>query len=574
MQIIENRISGTWLKASIIGSIWASFEIVFGSFLHNIRFPMSGTILTIVAIIVMVTFARMWYEKGLLLKSAIITALMKSISPSAVLIGPMSAIFIEGLLMGIAIIIFGKNKFSYVIGGILALYSVLIHKIITLLILYGFDIVKISENLYFFIVKQLHINNLSFIQALLIISSFYVIAGFFAAFAGIKISNKAYSNEKKQNNLQINTRPDNFFKINKKQKFSINLLFINIFSIIIIFIFLNLDYLKITALLTFFYIIFCFLRYKQSLRHLKKVGFWLQLAVIITISILFYNETQTKLVFDKAGLIAGLSMGLRMIVLVVGFSTISIELRNPIVKAVLYRKGMGSIYKSLSLAFSVLPAIIEQNTNPKDFLKKPVELVAKMVISAKFLLETFQKQDKERKTIIITGEKGRGKSTFLLKLNKILKAQGIEIGGFIAQGLWLDKQRSGFVLLDIEHNKEIELATTAKKTDLKVGRFYFNRQAFIFGNRLIISQLETKNIFFIDEVGYLELNNGGWSKIIEKLFENNKIQVWTVRQNLVKEAMRRFAVTKAYIFDINTDTPIDVADLLLMLRNNLSKNLE
>lgn len=37
--------SDKWLLAAIIGSIWASIEIIIGSFLHNLRLPMTGIML-------------------------------------------------------------------------------------------------------------------------------------------------------------------------------------------------------------------------------------------------------------------------------------------------------------------------------------------------------------------------------------------------------------------------------------------------------------------------------------------------------------------------------------------------
>jgi len=34
-----------WLKAAMLGSLWASIEIILGSFLHNLHIPFSGTFL-------------------------------------------------------------------------------------------------------------------------------------------------------------------------------------------------------------------------------------------------------------------------------------------------------------------------------------------------------------------------------------------------------------------------------------------------------------------------------------------------------------------------------------------------
>jgi hypothetical protein len=85
----HNRLNPIWLKAAVIGSLWASVEIVAGSFLHNLQVPFSGTILTAFAILLLSAFSRLWKESGIIWRAGIICALMKSISPSAVIIGPM-----------------------------------------------------------------------------------------------------------------------------------------------------------------------------------------------------------------------------------------------------------------------------------------------------------------------------------------------------------------------------------------------------------------------------------------------------------------------------------------------------
>ena len=185
MQIYKKQIKDIWLKAAVVGSLWGSVEIIVGSFFHNIRMPLSGTILAVLGISLLTAFGQIWKDKGLFWRAGLIAAMMKSVSPSAILIGPMTGIFLEALLFEFAVTIFGRNIFAYFAGGIFALYSVVIHKLATLLIIYGLDLVKITENLYFFLIKQLNIQNLNFFQALGILTSFYVILGIIAATIGL-----------------------------------------------------------------------------------------------------------------------------------------------------------------------------------------------------------------------------------------------------------------------------------------------------------------------------------------------------------------------------------------------------
>src|SRR3989442_1296418 len=88
-----------WRKAAVLGSLWACFEIVLGSFLHNAQFPMSGDILTGIGVALLVAGHRLWPERGLLWRAGLVCAAMKSVSPSAFILSPMIAISIEGLLL-------------------------------------------------------------------------------------------------------------------------------------------------------------------------------------------------------------------------------------------------------------------------------------------------------------------------------------------------------------------------------------------------------------------------------------------------------------------------------------------
>ena len=110
--------------------------------------------------------------------------LMKSISPSAIIIGPMIGIFTEAVLLELFIFFFGKNLLGYMIGGAFAVFSTIIHKLVSLLILYGFDFIKILSDLYRFSVKQIDLENLKPSFLIMLIVVIYIILGMTAAAAG------------------------------------------------------------------------------------------------------------------------------------------------------------------------------------------------------------------------------------------------------------------------------------------------------------------------------------------------------------------------------------------------------
>ena len=146
--------SDIWLKASVVGGLWASMEIIVGSFLHNTRMPFAGSILAFAGTILLIGFYQLWPQKGLIIRAGFITAIMKSVSPSAIILGPMTGIITEAALIELLIILFGNNIPSVAVAGILSLSSALFHKIISVIILYGFDVIKVYVNVINFALKQ------------------------------------------------------------------------------------------------------------------------------------------------------------------------------------------------------------------------------------------------------------------------------------------------------------------------------------------------------------------------------------------------------------------------------------
>ncbi|MDZ7742053.1 MAG: hypothetical protein U5Q03_09950 [Bacteroidota bacterium] len=55
---------GLWLKAAIVGGLWASIEIILGSFLHNLRIPFAGSTLTFIGIALLVLFTECGPKKA------------------------------------------------------------------------------------------------------------------------------------------------------------------------------------------------------------------------------------------------------------------------------------------------------------------------------------------------------------------------------------------------------------------------------------------------------------------------------------------------------------------------------
>lgn len=391
-----SQLSDKWLKAAVIGGLWASVEIVMGSFLHNLRIPLAGTILATQGILILVAFNQVWKERGIIFRAGIITALMKSISPSSVILGPMIGILLEAILLETFLFVFGRNLIGSILASSIALSSALFHKIFSILILYGWNIVLIYKNIYIYFQKIFHNDTLSPLQFIILIVFVYLFFGALAGIIGIYIGKKVKASKPEKIPDQVNFQNEEAFPLNTNQKFNLYLLILNTLLIPLGIFLLNrnlfeygLPFLLLTAG-------YSYLRYKSIFRRLKKPFFWVQLLLIILLSGLFFSgESGQASLFHPEGFYFGIEMSLRALLIVIAFSTISVELRNPRIKSFLYEHHLGALHGSLSLAFNSLPIIIKSLPPIKHFFKQPITTLSELIAINIQWYTVFKKQNQE-----------------------------------------------------------------------------------------------------------------------------------------------------------------------------------
>jgi len=382
----SSGLSEKWKKAAIIGGLWASIEIVIGSFLHNMRIPFAGSILAIQGIIILLSFISFWPERGLIIRAGIITALMKSISPSAIILGPMTGILTEALLLELFILILGRNIFGYIISSAIALSSALFHKIITFIILYGFDIVMIYKNIYKWFQTKTGIHVFSSFEFILLVLGIYILWGMIAGVIGFIIG-------KRTKNYMINSSEiiekeeftDDFFPIKKGQKFYLSLLIFNLLSVPFGLLLLNLINIWLGLAYMLFYSFIAIIYYKSSMRRLKKPIFWFQLIVIIILAAFFgRTSSQHQAFLSPDGFLYGIELSFRALFVVISFTALSVELRNPQIQKYLNSSFIKSLYEALSIAFAILPKMIKSLPRVKDFFTQPLNTFSKLIAMARY----------------------------------------------------------------------------------------------------------------------------------------------------------------------------------------------
>ncbi len=377
-------VSNIWLKAAIAGGLWASVEIIIGSFLHNLKVPFAGSTLASFGIVLMVAFMQIWPERGLIIRAGLICALMKSVSPSAVILGPMTGIMAEAVLLEAAIFLFGRNLAGYLIGGAIALFSTLIHKLFSLLILYGGNIIQIYINMFRFASRQINIPDAEPVVLLIYLGMIYLLIGAGAAMAGFFIGRRAQKNRFGKHNFDTSLDSEkNFFQINPNLSFSIPFLILHLLFLPAGLVLINYTQVYIHLPIIGIYLLFCLTYYKGIRNRLRKPFLWIQLLIIIVLASLFWNifsETREEEPFE--GMWIGLGMAVRAVFVVLAFSSFSVELRNPAIKDLIFRTGFSQLYMALNLSFAALPAMISNLSPSLNKLHNPFSFFPELLHQA------------------------------------------------------------------------------------------------------------------------------------------------------------------------------------------------
>lgn len=540
----------TWLKAAVIGSIWAAFEIVFGGLFHSLRLPFAGTFLTFFAIVLLSGFSYKWNDKNLFIKAGLIAALMRSLMPTSVILGPLIGILLEAFIFQISINIFKRNIVAFAFAGILAMFSAIIHKIVSIILLYGFDIVKVLENLYFVLLRVSHLK-LPVNQLIIIVTVAYIFGGLLAGLTG------KYLGESILKAPKINQKIDEKWEVKNTlfdiQHFKYQYIYIIIHTLLLILALFSLEVFPLLYIILpiLVYLSFLIYRYGKSLRRLAKPLFWFQLIIIMLITVwIWQDKTQ--------GLLIGLKMVLRAILVVSVFTAISVELKNPLVKALLYRRGYAQLYATLGLATSAVPFILKNISKDKKVLLSPLGTMRKAIHLSDLLLTEFQEYSQQKNNIfIISGAVRSGKTTFLKELIRLLKQNQAhkKIGGIIAHGIDKNGERFGFDIEDIASGQTHFLCSQKPDNEKqKIGRFYFSPEGIAFGQKALTGNIKQLDLLVIDEIGPMELKGKGWFDGVELALQQPQLNmIWVVRKHLLESVLKLWQHNQIVIIDIDDD---------------------
>jgi nucleoside-triphosphatase THEP1 len=531
-------------------------------------------ILSAIGVSLLVGGQFLWKEKRIVWRAGLVCALMKSISPSAVILGPMVGIFSEAIILELFIRLSRGTTVGLLIGGAVAVCLPFIQSIVSLIITYGFNIAALYIELYKIIVKHIGIRGIDIYGAIGIFVSLNALFGIAAALLGIKIGKHAVASEhQKIGQAPQDATPLSLPLVNSTQRFSLILLFINIVLVPIILFTTGWIGLAWSILIVGFYIVVMFGLYPNAWRRFSRAKLWIEMILITVISGFLLGEITSKQSgWNWSGIIIGLEMSVRAAFMVVAFNVVSVELRNPKIVDWIMRRGFGQLASAMEAAFDALPTMIAVLGEQRNVLRHPVTSLSRLLLVAKRrVIEIESEITDGAKVILLTGARGSGKTTLLREFVEGCRKKSIPVAGILSPAVWIDSKRIGYDVLDIHSGERRSLCRIGPNgSGPKVGEFNFLEDGIQFGNEILGSASpKVSALVIIDEIGPLELNGNVWASSVDQLMKQTVTPVLlVVREQLIEKVSSRWNFVPLAICKINENNSDEIAN---QIRNIITK---
>ena len=555
-----------WQRAAIYGSLWAAVEIVVGSFLHNLRIPFAGSVLSAFGVVVLVAGHRVSPERGLIWRAALICALMKSLSPSAVILGPMIGITMEGVLLEASVRVLGGRAPGYLVGGALAVSWSLAQRALSALIAFGPDVVRLYVETYGFASRTLGVSHVGPFDLIALLVVIECGAGVVAAVIGMRIGRHASGGSLGQAALGPVPQHAGAAPIVAQGEWSLPRLALVSAALVTGLAGLGLAPLWVGAAYVAAFAILVVRTYPRAAVRIRRPSLWIEMALVILLAGLVLGGARSGLAGLAIGAAAGAAMVLRAAMVLFGFTAISVELRNPVVLSWVERRRLRGLSDALGIAFGTLPSFTAALARGRGEWRHPMRVLGGLVQLAEGLRFQGGVRAHARRCVILRGATGSGKTTLAAAVVARLRARGYTVGGVLAPGLVEQGRRTGFDLVNLATGESAPLARETPNIDgphARWSRFAFSPGGLALGARALGADSQGRDVIVVDEVGPFELAGGGWAPALDDLAAHHSGSLLlVVRGTIVDAVTARWGSADTIVCDVDRDDPDRIADLL------------
>ncbi|MBK7259960.1 MAG: hypothetical protein IPI01_19605 [Ignavibacteriae bacterium] len=543
-----------WQRAALLGSLWAANEIILGSFLHNLQLPFAGTVLATMAAALLVAGARLWRDAGVIWRAGVVCALMKSISPSAVILGPMIGIMLEAFIIAAAAGSFRFTIAGCIIGGMLATVAPIIQKLVAILLTYGMDAARMYGSLFTFLANTFGVAGADPAHILFWFVAVQALPGAVAAAVGIAIARSVPADAPAADAWAGADEAAPDLLHSTTTRFSMGWLVAHAVLMIAGLILLPLLPPLAAPVPAALYLAAVLVRYPALRPKFRRVRLWLELAAVALLAGILLGVIAPE---GKGtwwtGLQSGVVMTARAIIVIGAFGAIGIELRNPVIMAWFFKRGLGTLSLAMRVAFQALPSMLQGVSQEGSGFRHPFRSMRRMLGIIIHRLDAMRAL-RGATVFIVSGSQGAGKTTRVSEVIASIGKRGGIARGFLSHVVYEGDLRVGYDIGIIHTKQRLPLCRIHGVSPGEfVGRFTFNGDGIAAGLAALTPGGERKGVVhFVDEVGPLEMKGMGWAPALRALLRDPSATVLlTVRPDLVGPVQEKFGFTAAKIWNVS-----------------------
>jgi nucleoside-triphosphatase THEP1 len=521
-------------------------------------------------LVLLISASYKWKENGLFWRAGVICALLKTMSPSAVIFGPMIAIFSESVLLEISVRLLGRSVPGFILGSVLAMSWNLFQKIFNYIIFYGYNIVEVYTNLMKYAEKQLNLKFDAVWMPVLLLLVIYALFGAFSALVGIRTGKRITKDPKVVQNF-VNPVVSDFQQLKKHNKFnhSVYWLVLNITLIACsLFLIDRIPFGVWVAMCVIIAVIWA-IRYKRALRQVSRPRLWIFFVIITMITAFVFTRLQSDKTSVYEAILIGVEMNMRAIILIMGFTVLGTELYNPKIRNFFTNSYFKQLPLALELSVESLPAVIANTPDVKTMLRNPGAVVHHLINYAEARLSEIRpKPESNQKVYVVTGKIESGKTTLISELVTKLQTDKISVSGIYSKRIVENYMTTGYNVVKISNYESVKfLRTKGSRDQQRIGKFYIYDEGLLAGKEELL--LNKTQIKVIDEIGKLELEGKGWCESLYQIIEDSDSNLLlSVREEVLNEVIVKFGFSNEMIYSVNENRN---DDLYLRILKDLQK---
>jgi nucleoside-triphosphatase THEP1 len=306
--------------------------------------------------------------------------------------------------------------------------------------------------------------------------------------------------------------------------------------------------------------------YPRAASRIRRLSLWVELSVVMLLAGLLLGGARGGAAGMADGLLAGATMVLRAVLVLFGFTAVSVELRNPVILSYVERRRLRGLSDARGVAFSTLPAFTATLARPGIMWRRPGRLAAELIAQANALAQSPLETGRRPRLFMLVGETGSGKTTRAKEVIERLQAQGLRVGGILAPGLLESGRRTGFDLVNLATGESAPLArenTGGAAPHAQWSRFSFSEQGLALGRRALGPDSLGADVVLVDEVGPFELAGGGWAPALDDLArDETRPLIMVVRSSIVDAVRRRWGSADSVAWDASATPADEIADAI------------